>query len=629
MDIVEEGGNKYDNFIDKVLDVFYSEDKTALTVLSVFVLGLILRFIAAINIRVAADDMHFAVHAINFLNSGKLVVYDQSASLWYYLTDISYSIFNISQLTSRSVALLFGAFSIILMYLFVKEFYGKKAGMFAAVLLAVSPFHIKNTISEMDVAVMFFIIFSLYTFGKGLKNENKKMLIFSGILLGLAILTKVYSLLFIPVMITYALSENWKKKGKIFDKKYLQLLLIVLGVAFIFAIPSLTHNYLLYKDKGIVDLLYANTAGIAREASAPYYSWDTGWGEGADWPGFFFGKSQRVEGDLPTGLYAVLASIFANDFIVGILGLLGIFFAWKKKDKRFLVMAGAMVLFVYIYLAARILLIKHYIFLLYIFVPLASLSFVKIDEKIRSSWKKYRSRYLVILIILVSLVYLGFNSYGTLDHFYSKSATAQVIDFKNSNIPEDALIVGDARIYRGEIHWMFNSRNYMESALLERVLETSESLNASKSLVDVYYVECVPDDCGWGTIKDQPEFNASSEAVKDFFADYGTVVSEINIADGKQSYFPIISDKNETYYRIYKTQIPLVPQILPALKANNIWFLYPIGYDESIGEIFDNYEVHGVFDKLLNSLAHAIVICGIALAFISIIFLMYLFFYKK
>src|SRR3989344_638609 len=107
----------YNRFLDKGLDVFFSKDKSKLYVFLAFIFGLILRIISAINTRVSADDMHFSVHAINFLNSGKLVVYDQSASLWYYLTDIFYNLFGIGQIGSRLSAVLFGSFSIILIYL--------------------------------------------------------------------------------------------------------------------------------------------------------------------------------------------------------------------------------------------------------------------------------------------------------------------------------------------------------------------------------------------------------------------------------------------------------------------------------------------------------------------------------
>jgi hypothetical protein len=95
---------KFDRFIEKILD----HKSPHLYLVLIFLLAFILRLIAAINLSVSADDMHFVTHAINFISTGRLVTYDQSAGLWFAFTSFMYSLFGITQLASRLAALIFG-----------------------------------------------------------------------------------------------------------------------------------------------------------------------------------------------------------------------------------------------------------------------------------------------------------------------------------------------------------------------------------------------------------------------------------------------------------------------------------------------------------------------------------------
>ncbi len=212
----------YERFIDKTLEVFFSRDKTKLFLLILLVVGFILRLVAAINIGMGADDTVFAVHAINFLGSGKLEVYDQSTSNWYSITDFFYGIFGMGQIGSRAASLLFGTFSILLVFLIAKEFFCKRAGIIAAILLTFSPFHVKNTLAEMDVTVLFFILFSIYFLIAGLKNKGnkdyRKNLILSAVFMGIALMTKSYAILFIPPYLLFVYSYHRKEGFKSFVK---------------------------------------------------------------------------------------------------------------------------------------------------------------------------------------------------------------------------------------------------------------------------------------------------------------------------------------------------------------------------------------------------------------------------
>jgi len=102
--------DKKRNLLDKFIDSLFKTDNHYIYLILIFLLGFILRLIAAINLSVSADDMHFVTHAINFFSSGRLVTYDQSSGLWFALTSVIYNFFGFTQLTSRIAALVFWFF---------------------------------------------------------------------------------------------------------------------------------------------------------------------------------------------------------------------------------------------------------------------------------------------------------------------------------------------------------------------------------------------------------------------------------------------------------------------------------------------------------------------------------------
>jgi len=160
------------DLVSKVVDGLFSIKRRTLYLIIILLFGFVLRLIAANNLRVYADDMHFVTHAINFISSNKLVTYDQSSGLWFQFTDLMYNIFGISQVTSRMAALLFGTMTILVIYLFTKEFFSENVALISALLLSIAPFHIRNTSAEMDVMTMFFVLMGMLLFVRAIKKEK-------------------------------------------------------------------------------------------------------------------------------------------------------------------------------------------------------------------------------------------------------------------------------------------------------------------------------------------------------------------------------------------------------------------------------------------------------------------------
>tara|TARA_Y100000034_G_C6880563_1_gene403456 strand:- start:217 stop:2007 length:1791 start_codon:yes stop_codon:yes gene_type:complete len=593
-------------------------------------MGFILRLIAAINLSVSADDMHFVTHAINFLNSGKLVTYDQSSGLWFAFTDIMYNLFGMTQLASRMAPLLFGSLTIIVMYLFTKEFFGEKVSLISAFFLAIAPFHIKNTVAEMDVMTMFFVLLGFVLFLKAIKKSKNSLFIFSGIFIGLSIYTKVYPLLFIPSLVLYFIYHLKSSKKQVLTKQNLQKIFIFLAIIFIFTIPALSHNYLLYDDKGFLDLQFTRTLELGKETSAQYYSWDAQFEAKNSWKGLIFGDVKYHGSGQPLLLVAINI-IRIGDPPIFYLGAIGLFFIlfFRNKNKNYLIFFFLSILFVLPFLASIILLAKHFLFLEILLIPLGAKGLEKIVFHISKLKKELPIKLILIVILstilIFSLIFLGFPDKATKTHFYGKSNIAQIIDFKEDKIPENSLIVQDSRIYRGRIHWTSQERFYLEGTDFIKFINSYNNSGENSFLIDVYYFECVVDDCGWGTIRNQPEFNQTMESLTNFFKERGDLVKTIKEPDASQNFYPWTShNSKKDVINIYHSKLSLNSQILKNAASPKNWFLYNIGYPSYMEE-FDDYNTIGFMEIYLQRLANFIKWVSLFLAFISPLYLIYLY----
>jgi hypothetical protein len=263
---------------------------------------------------------------------------------------------------------------------------------------------------------------------------------------------------------------------------------------------------------------------------------------------------------------------------------------------------------------------KHIIWTLVLIAPCAGL----LSESLLQKFPKFRLRHLLLIILIFNLLYLGIPKEvsPTNAHFYGQSSFGQLVDYK-SNIPKDALVIADSRIYRGNIHFGLAGTNYIEAA---QFLQIIQELNAKGNLknTDVYYVECAIDDCGWGTIKDQPDFNASMEQLTEIFSNISYSKIDFVAPDPYKYYLPFSSNKR-TDYRVYKAQVAMNPLIFQVSKQTHVWFLYPIGYDRTISEIFDDYYTYTPLDNLLNKTASLILYLEIILSILALIYVLYLF----
>ncbi|MBI3334437.1 glycosyltransferase family 39 protein [Candidatus Pacearchaeota archaeon] len=607
--------------LDGFLERLFSLKRETWYVILILAVAFVLRLMVALNTGVTADNMVHALHAVNFLETGKLVEYSQSAALWHYITDIFYRIVGVGQLGSRAASLVFGTLSVLAIYLLSMQFFSKRIALVAAFLMAVAPFSIRNTSAEMDTMVMFFVLMAMYLFVKGTNKHEMKWYALAGVFMGLALYTKVYVVLFLPSLLLYYVYAMRKQKQSVLEKENVKRLFCFLVVAFIFTIPTLTHNYLLYQDKGFVDFLFTRTLDIGKNVSAPFYSWDSGFNAEAEWKSLLFGNSSHSQGwsTKPTLLITLGFILDASPliFILGLLGLLSMF--WKKDEWKygmfFILSAG----FLWIYLSSIFLLSKHYLFLELLLIPLAACFLVDIEKLIGRFTGKYALRVLLVIVLLITLISMGSGNQP-----YGSNSISKLIEFREASIPDDALVVADSRIYRGQIYWALQGRASMEAAQFLEVVNNQDQIPGTVIQQKLFYVECVSEDCGWGTIHEQPELNQTMEELAEWMKEQGKEISVLSEPLPDRPYYPLISKGMKEVYRIYEVDMHMKSSIYQYANQPKSWFLYTIGYPEPEKE-FDAYETHSAFGSLLNLIAHCIVWIAVLCAVLSIILVFYLF----
>lgn len=593
-------------------------DKRKFPIILLFLTGLILRLFSAKNLGFSADDINHAIRPIGIFGSDKLVIWDQSTALWYYIGGIFYKIFGNTMLASRLATVIFGSLTILLVYLVTKKmFNSERAALIAGFFIAFSPMLIKSTLPEMDIAVSFFTLFSLYFLLLYFDSKSSKHLALASIMISVATMVKLYALFFAFSFLIFIIYKELKSEKD--TKKIINRTLVFGVVLIILVLPSLIHNFLLYKNEGFTDLIFTNILKLGAEKSKEFYSWSAGWMAYTDYGGFLFGNQKNFPPTPIPGALIVLGFLFRGDPLLFILGFLGLIFIFKINRDYFWFF---IIIFVpaFIYLGAQIPMAKHLIWALVIIAPYSG----KICEELILKLKSIDLKYILLIILIFNLIYLGMPKDVVHSHFYGESAYGKLVEYKENNIPEDSIVVVDNRIYSGAMHFGFSDRNYVDA--LTYATELDKKLPKDNlQIIDIYLIECVIDDCGWGTISSNPLLNATMEQVIEVFNGASTSKIDFEGPATNKFYLPFdLVGENRVEYRVYKTQLLINPAIRIAVKDTRQWYLYPIGYDRTISRIFDDYELIDVTDSMLHNIGFLILYFEMLISFLAIIYIAYI-----
>jgi len=219
----------------------------------ILILGLILRLIS-LNQSFWLDEATSAT-VVKTLNFGEIITKFSPGDFHpplYYLILKAWSIpFGVSEISARSLSILFGLGTVYLVYLIAKNFKTKSFAVSAAILLATAPLHVYySQEARMYAMETFLVALSVFIFMKAFKDGKIWQWLLFSISLVLVGAVDYLPLLIIPVFWLYSF---FKARGIGYYTK-LVLAHLPLGIAFAFWSPTLTGQL---------------SAGLSVESSSP------------------------------------------------------------------------------------------------------------------------------------------------------------------------------------------------------------------------------------------------------------------------------------------------------------------------------------------------------------------------
>jgi mannosyltransferase len=174
-------------------------------VLSITVLAGVLRFYHLGAWSFWRDEVYTVLHSIQPTLQG-------SKPVWYLITHLSISSLGISEWSARLPSAITGTLAIPVTYLLLRRICGSQAAMIAALLIAVSPWHL-----YWSQNARFYILVSLLTsmailiFYRALEENRLPYLLGSILLFGLAVISHETALLSAAAVAAYVLLLAWLK----------------------------------------------------------------------------------------------------------------------------------------------------------------------------------------------------------------------------------------------------------------------------------------------------------------------------------------------------------------------------------------------------------------------------------
>ena len=223
------------------------------------------------------DEAIYATVAKEIIRSGDWFRLTSQGGLWFdkpplaiWATAFFYQIFGIGEFSARLFSGLCGVGAVVITYFIGRELFGRWMGFLGAmVLLSSMHFFRFARFGMMDAPLVFFEALSLYFFWLG--QEKNRYLIFSGIALGLALMTKGFAaLLILPVVWIYCF---WARRLSVITRSsYWIGLMIAAGIA----LPWNLYELLNYRSEfmsGVVikHLVLRTTQALEGHVGGTYF----------------------------------------------------------------------------------------------------------------------------------------------------------------------------------------------------------------------------------------------------------------------------------------------------------------------------------------------------------------------
>lgn len=572
--------------------------KTTLYLLLIILLAFSVRLYSAHYVDIGSDEMIYSIIPLNIISAGRLSTVEQ-APVYFYLVDISYKLTGgLSLVSGRLPSIVFGSFAIFIVFLISQELFKNKfISLLSSFFFAISGYALRWN-QEMDMTAFFFSLFSFFFFIRWMRlgmTEKPEYLYVSIAFLAIAVLVKPIVLLFAPA---YAIVWLWhsyahqkgilvRHQGKLsLNTKMLKVIVLSLSIAIILVSPALIYNYLLYQDTGKTDYYFATLAGIG---SKELYA------------------GQEAESWSLTRLFGVLKETIINLFrldaflfITGMVGLIAAFRTEKYAAGLFL----SSIFFLFFYLAGKMGGANHLMWIPLVLSVFTGYGVWWVKDFIMG---KFKFKYFLAIILILSLLFPLF----TIQQLFpqkERSIAITLQEYARENIPADAIVIVDPRIYRGILAWSFNQGHYLEGTYFPQLIDSLNSLPGEKKSVPLYYIECGPGTyCGWKPEDFQRVYNFS-EQLSSVFRQQTKKIAEINAVDT---------------FIIYQGSMNAPASIYEAIDRTHSFWYTPVGWKYTENAI-DNYSTDTFAEKILNGFGFFILYLDVGIALLSLGLVFYL-----
>jgi hypothetical protein len=558
------------------------------------------------------------------MTSGLLTTWHQSAGLWYFVTNIMYQIFGVSYISARILSLVVGTLTILAIYLLTKElFRDEKVGIIAATIFTFYSGHIKLTEAFMHTTLLFFFIMCLYYLLKAERTGLMKYYIIGFGYIAIAQLLKSYVIVFVPGLVLFLFANrSWvqKKPFTLKDKQLWKIIGIFALIMLIAGSPILVYNYLLYKDKGIVDRQFTTVFGLQNPMADQLYSWDGGYDDKFEITRLFSNGGFENTPDLIT----LFGNLIALDIFITIAFFIALFyciFCLRDNEyvRRYLMIFVWFMIPPMIYLNSMLILTKHMLYFPALFIPLIAFIFFR-------KWANVNMKqvYAVLVAVLLCLLFFfGLSiTFKIHENFFYKMDRASLYSF-GMGVDKNSLIIQDPRAYPGYIMVAFPYNPVINLQDVIPVMDMNINFT-DKVPYDIYFIEQVNNGVDKIPIDDYfAQLQSNNVELVATMSDKNLKPHCINkpFKMGCWYYynplFEELVDGETPVYRVYKTKTMLSKTLTKQLLDNRYFFLHFVGY----GKVDPNfsYTIHSKFDEVLNGYAFTIMGIGIFFYFLLIL----------